>query len=837
MTKIFLHMVNMSISAGWIVIAVILLRLLLKKAPKWITVLLWGIVAVKLICPFSFESTLSLIPSAETLNANMMMNHNPTINTGISPINNTINPIIYSYISSKAADSVNPLEVLIPTLSLVWLAGIAVMLIYAAISYYRLHKKVRTAVLMHDNIFQSEAVISPFILGTIKPKIYLPFNINEADIDSIIKHEQAHIQRKDYWWKPLGFLLLTLYWFNPLIWVGYVFLCRDIELACDERVIKTLTIEEKADYSQTLLMCSINRRLITACPVAFGEVGVKTRIKSILSYKKPAFWLVLVAIVISIITAICFLTSPKKKADIFTVKNAYTNHEKIEITVTQLNVGDKTCNAVLKWNNQTGECLECNEKFSIYKKVFNKTVECKIDSSDEEYYSYFIYSTGYSIRFMSFNGVEITDKCDYVIEFNFTVDNDSKIYTAYIEFSGEAKGKAVNSAENPILTAVNEVDVNKLAEKLPMYFNLPTENGLNIYVWQMDKSTYYFGTLPTNASGYSNEELWKLGDSLATLDEIKAILSTYSILKSDVHIIPIQKPTLSYTYITDEEYRNKIADMLWFNLPVLKLSDSPVFNGMGFIDSTQFDIDGDGEKEYCELFYGPTSGLFSLSFYAWKNGNLINDLIFQDTFISESGNDVSLTVLDNELKILVKSNGIPPLKYYYPIRNSDGEMYIPEEPDIECDPKYAADFEKGSRVIAENTSEYDEYGINMTLNFKSMTDFDIIVKRGPHPGNPSSYNVSTYYNIYAVTDDGNIISVRDYMHCLGVYDYTYKEHKHNKFSEDHLPYDGCLTYSESLNDVFGELPVGNYILTKSVSAYRNPTFYSFDIKVPFSVVK
>lgn len=300
----------MSISASWIVLAVLLLRLLLKKAPKWITVLLWGIVAIRLICPFSIESVMSLIPSAETISPEIMMDRTPEINSGVPIINNIVNPFISESFTPNPATSANPLQLWIPTFAVIWLVGIIGLVLYTIISYVRVKRKIGTAILLRDNIFQSDNVISPFVLGIIKPKIYLPFNMNEQDMEHVVAHEQAHINRKDHWWKPLGFLILTLHWFNPVMWLGYVLLCRDIELACDEKVIKELNTEQKADYSQALLNCSVNRRMIAACPLAFGEVGVKDRVKSILNYKKPAFWIIVVAVIASVAVAVCFLTNP-----------------------------------------------------------------------------------------------------------------------------------------------------------------------------------------------------------------------------------------------------------------------------------------------------------------------------------------------------------------------------------------------------------------------------------------------------------------------------------------------------------------------------------------------
>lgn len=310
MSDLFLNIVNMSISASWLVLTVLLLRFVLKKAPKWVNVLLWGIVAVRLAFPFSIESALSLIPSAETISPGIMMDTVPSIQTGVPAINNVINPVIGSSLAPAPGASANPLQIWIPILSMIWVAGVAILLVYTAVSYWRLRRKVSKAVILRDNIFQSENVASPFVLGIIKPRIYLPFNMNGQDLEHVVAHEQAHIRRRDHWWKPLGFLLLTIHWFNPLMWLAYVLLCRDIELACDEKVIKELDNELRADYAQALVVCSVNRRMIAACPLAFGEVGVKERVKSVMNYKKPAFWVIILAVITCAVVAVCFLTNP-----------------------------------------------------------------------------------------------------------------------------------------------------------------------------------------------------------------------------------------------------------------------------------------------------------------------------------------------------------------------------------------------------------------------------------------------------------------------------------------------------------------------------------------------
>ena len=221
---------------------------------------------------------------------------------------------VEEYLLFARGPSENPLQILIPVASIVWLFGIAVMLVYTAISYILLRRKVATAVLLQNRIYQSENVPSPFVLGILKPRIYLPFQLDAQSLNHVVAHEISHIRRRDHWWKPLGFLLLALHWFNPLIWVGYILLCRDIELACDEKVIKELDNENRASYTEALVACSIHRRAIAACPLAFGEVGVKERVKSVMNYKKPAFWIVVAAIVSCIVVAVCFLTNPKTSA-------------------------------------------------------------------------------------------------------------------------------------------------------------------------------------------------------------------------------------------------------------------------------------------------------------------------------------------------------------------------------------------------------------------------------------------------------------------------------------------------------------------------------------------
>ena len=192
-------------------------------------------------------------------------------------LNSVVNPVISDVLTPDVTESVNPMQILVGVASAVWVTGVAVMLIYGVVSYFRVRKTVSDAVLLSSNIWQSEKVVSPFILGIIRPKIYIPYGMNSETQSHVIAHENAHLRRRDHWIKPLGFMLLAVYWFNPLIWVAYILLCKDIERACDEKVISQMDDENRREYASALLECAVNRRRIAACPLAFGETGLKER--------------------------------------------------------------------------------------------------------------------------------------------------------------------------------------------------------------------------------------------------------------------------------------------------------------------------------------------------------------------------------------------------------------------------------------------------------------------------------------------------------------------------------------------------------------------------------
>ncbi len=310
--ELFANVLNISITAAWIIPAILLLRLLMKKAPKKITCLLWAILALRLVLPFSFESALSLLPSGETIPVENIYNADSTISdntfyfeidSGVGFIDDIASPVIMDTSPSALRGNLS-------IFAFVWLLGVAVMATYMLISYRKIYRDIKEAVLFKDNIYLCDKVSSPFIIGIIRPKIILPFDIEDENREIVLDHEKAHLKRGDHLWKPLAFLLLSIHWFNPLMWVGYVMLCRDIELACDEKVIREKGRDIKKSYANALINCSVSSKAVRACPLAFGEDDVKRRIKSVLSYKKPTVWLVFISLLLCTAALVGFLTNP-----------------------------------------------------------------------------------------------------------------------------------------------------------------------------------------------------------------------------------------------------------------------------------------------------------------------------------------------------------------------------------------------------------------------------------------------------------------------------------------------------------------------------------------------
>lgn len=315
MGAVFLKLLNLGITASWLILAVLLLRFLLKKAPKWISCLLWALAALRLICPISIESRLSLIPSAETLPQTVMTGNSFQVNTGLNVVDAAVNTYLGDHYYEGVSVPNDYGNTVLNLLGFLWLLGVMALATYSVVSYLRLRRRVSAAIPLRENIWLCDYIKTPFILGAFRPRIYLPSDLTETQRAHVLAHEKAHLKRRDHWWKLLGFGLLTVYWFHPLVWLSYVLLCRDIEMACDEKVIRDFSMEDKKSYSKALLALSTSGHHMGACPLAFGETGVKERIRSVLNYKKPAFWVILGAVAACILAAVCFLTNPVIQRD------------------------------------------------------------------------------------------------------------------------------------------------------------------------------------------------------------------------------------------------------------------------------------------------------------------------------------------------------------------------------------------------------------------------------------------------------------------------------------------------------------------------------------------
>ena len=657
MSELFLKIVNMSISASWVVIAVLALRFCLKKAPKWVNVLLWGIVAARMVFPFSIESVLSLIPSAETISPTIMMEQTPSVQTGVPALNHVINPVISGSFTPAPGASANPLQIWIPILTGIWLFGVAALFLYSAASYWRLRRKVCEAVILRGNIYQSENVCSPFVLGIIKPKIYLPYHMDSREMGHVIAHEQTHICRRDHWWKPLGFLLLTIHWFNPLMWLSYILLCRDIELACDEKVIREMGNEQRADYTQALVTCSVGRRVIAACPLAFGEIGVKERVKSVMNYKKPAFWIVLASVIVCAVIAVCFLTNPIGfqfdvsantivSANHFDMRNA---DDPVAIEMTPAQIGEL--------NSRLAGVKNCkrSDKYAGLTPGYQISAQMQDGS--------YIRISGYSLSDNTMVDIEQSGK-RYAVS-----DREFQEYLSRICAGGD-----VSAA----------FDLQPLRVQYPEYFDLDASAGLDVYVWQMAPDSYYFGLLPHTASPRDSTAQELLALRGASSEQMRYILAAYALDPDDIHVIPWQNPISSYIpecWIVTEngesleekqaQYIETVSAMLFGEGDTLLHNDYPIY------DSIVFDVDGDGIDEVCVLGFGRTSGLFTFTFRAAEIGA---DTLKYDTLFCTEWYDLSFIRGDDGV---VRVQGIdqkePPQTHLFDIAVVDGSIQLTED--------------------------------------------------------------------------------------------------------------------------------------------------------------
>ena len=314
---VFTKLLNMSMAAGILALAIIVLRFCLQKAPKKYICILWALVALRLVCPIGISSSLSVFNLLNTKTDALGQVEYFQYN------GKSEKPELVFDVPALISDNESPnsmtvgthtSDLYLPVVMYIWLLGAALMLACALISYIHLKREVSASILREENIYICDEIQSPFVLGVVKPRIYIPSGMAEDTQKNVIAHESAHLQRHDHWWKPMGYILLSIYWFNPVIWIAYILFCRDIETACDAKVVAGMDKENIVRYSEALLACAMRRRMITACPVAFGETDVKGRVKNVLNYKKPAFWMVALTVIACVVVAICFLTNPEQDA-------------------------------------------------------------------------------------------------------------------------------------------------------------------------------------------------------------------------------------------------------------------------------------------------------------------------------------------------------------------------------------------------------------------------------------------------------------------------------------------------------------------------------------------
>ncbi|MBE6780694.1 MAG: hypothetical protein E7545_06930 [Ruminococcaceae bacterium] len=800
MESLFLTIFNMSITASYIVLVVILLRAILKKAPKALRGIMWAVVGVRLICPFSIESILSLIPSTDTVPENIIYTPTPYIDSGISYLNQTVNPIISGSFSPTPSDSANPLQIWVFIAAIVWIVGMCGMCLYTIISYLKIQLKVREAAIFKDNIYLCDSIGTPFILGIIKPKIYLPSSLDNTDCDYVIAHEKAHIKRLDYLWKPLGFLLLTIYWFNPILWVAYVLLCKDIELACDEKVIKQMGAEIKKPYSEALINCSVPKRLITACPLAFGETGVKGRIKSVLNYKKPTFWVISVALICCIVLSVCFLTNPKS--------NTIMHIEDVDLSSYLENTL-----SVQKWDGETFENVMSVDK-ELIKQILNlKISKNPVSQNRSEDGSRDLSNTVvlqsvedlYPSIYSKLEGLYISFNKDF-----------TEVYIPYglakLTLSYHVKDPDKARALYESMITVNQYS--HLQTTYPEFFELDVTEGLIVYVCEWSPNNYKCALESALYDDISDKSLTVInGCSMA---EMRAILSSYNVKREKIKIRVVNNSLSSYRINITEKYRREIEKKFW---------STPSYTGVNAdnIFKTVY-------KEYLGL-----STAKGLEVYVWKTGTITyqcvlksgRNLVYTDDEIFASS-PVDLGIM----RTILSTYDIPQNQIsFYPVVHPEHRIAI-DEKDIE-NVKYIL-----FGLSAYDNFNFDEWGLKMSVNFIDDNVLQVAFEHSQeHQKEVGRLTVTPEYEIRAIHKEAPV-SFGFYMReVLGQ-----KHYKDKIFSWDSviytIPSGESYTLTSDLDVTYGKLPLGEYLIYKKVRFEDKDGNYSIRTYcAPFAIVE
>ncbi len=623
LSDFFLSLVNMSITASYLVLAIILFRLIFKKAPKWINCLLWGLVGFRLICPISIESFLSLIPTTQTVTRDPAIVTHVQVNSGILPVDKAFEDILpLTEIGGTSPEMISAFKAT-NLIAIIWFIGVSAMFIYTAVSYGKIKTKLKEAIRTKDNIYICDKISSPFILGIIKPKIYLPSYLSDEDAACVIAHEKAHIKRRDYIWKPLGFFIFSIYWFNPVMWLSYILLCKDIELACDESVIKDKGEEIKKTYSHALINCSAEKRFITACPVAFGENSVKARVKSVLRYKKPAFWLIIIALIASVIISACLVTNPLSKKEISDEIRVFVNSA---IEDYHYNVAE---NEYLSYDYSVLDTKETADKITVYisyrytvfhcedKKLYNGEAgiipgAVEITKKDDTYAS----SSLWCPRDGSFNLSDLEEKFTYTALKNW--ENGNYDYDAMCDNVIKKAQKHFGLSENAI----------------PLLNYDGYYESIYTYESEHDKATIILSELLQEYS--FTPSFLSSTISEGEYDENP----NYIYLKSAGGKTQYTFKHQGYDLIFDEYHSDKMPQYKYSSngKPQPCIPDGAVFKLVGkrlaSVDETEYDIDNDGEKEFCRITVNPTSGVFCFGVEIYEADDNINPA-YRSFFTSE----------------------------------------------------------------------------------------------------------------------------------------------------------------------------------------------------------
>lgn len=628
MKYIFLEFLKMSVISSILVLVLIAFRLIFRKAPRYILCILWLLVAIRLICPISVKTSVSVIPESFSNESSVFLSMN-FIESGNTNMKDEASTNLDNTIIQITKEPEQPKTDIIYVISLIWSLGVFVMLLYSVYSYLRIKKRVIICVPHSKRVYLSDGISSPFILGVFKPKIYIPSSTDQDELKYVLAHERAHIKRFDHVWKPLGYILLSLHWYNPLIWISYSLLCRDIETACDEKVIKEYCTEEKKSYSAALLNASIERKMLTTCPLAFGEIGVKARIKRVLNYKKPMFWIIILAIAAAFAIALFFVTDPIKKEEAATDVTPATDLKYFSdlkgVDAELISFGVNTNKLTVKFTSDFDKEVIFGDEFNIYYLNGEEWVNCRVTSDVSWYLIGYpltkgnVFKHSYSLTDIDLTRAGrykfVTDclihnespdndgkRKEYLVGFEFTLEegfsfNRDNFYKSF-NFTDSVTLK-YKSSPDPY---VPEIRLNK-AERTFMFI----WSGFSSYVAMGEYRLFIDRLELVDFSGEQKYVFYKVDNGFAFKESESS-------------------PIPDYVYAQGELPKQPVPDGA-----VFEWEDSTDFFSNSY-DIALIDLDKDGIKENYSVTFGSTSGRSSYILNVSEGDYSTSALFFDDIY-------------------------------------------------------------------------------------------------------------------------------------------------------------------------------------------------------------